>query len=178
MTEIDTPVLPDPAAVAAAEADMRAQGIPTHESVQADYFGFEDVSRIMLPDGISYIEHSVLNEGQRRQYLNGINRDVVIQKATGDARVAMRPGDERHSLLKVAICGWNLVKAGQPVPFNKGNLEKFLNDASPKIIDLIDKEVRKANAWLIEDMSVEDIDKEIETLQELREKKLEEESGN
>jgi hypothetical protein len=175
MTDTTTP---DPAAVAAAEADMRAQGIPTHEHVQADYFGFEEVSRVTLPDGVSYVEHRTLTEGQRRKYLNGINRDVVIQKATGDARVAMRPGDERYSLLKVALCGWNLQQNGQPVLFNDRNLEKFLESAPPKVIDVIDKEVRKANAWLIEDMSVEDIDKEIATLQELRETKLEEDSGN
>jgi len=177
MTE--TPIdLPDPAAVAAAEASMREAGIPTHERVQADYFGFEEVNRVPLPDGISYVEHRTLTEGQRRKYLNGINRDVVIQKATGDARVAMRPGDERYSLLKVALCGWNLQQGGSPVLFNDRNLEKFLESAPPKVIDVIDKEVRKANAWLIEDMSIEDIEKEIVTLTELRDAKLEEESGN
>jgi len=172
-----------PEAVASAESAMREAGVPTHERVADDYFGFEETHRVALPDGVSFIEHKTLTEGQRRNYLNGMNRDVVIQRATGDARMRMAPGDERYSLLKTAISGWNLQRKGgkgdlEPVQFTPGNLEKFLQSAPPKIIDLIDKEVRKVNAWLIEDMSVEDIEREIQTLTELRDKKQEEEAGN
>jgi len=181
---IDAPDMPEPdeAAVKAAEDNMRALDLPTHEKVQEDYFAFDETHIVKLPDGISFIEHKTLTEGQRRQYLNSINRDVVIRKATGDASLKMAPGDERWALLKVAITGWNLQKGGKPLPFSKGspgsNLEQFLEAAPPKIVDLIDKEVRKVNAWLIEDMSVEDIDKEIQTLTELRQAKLDAEAGN
>lgn len=172
-----------PDAVASAEAAMTANGVPTHERLADDYFGFDEVLVVTLPDGVSWVQHKVLTEGQRRKYLNGMNRDVVIQRATGDARMTMAPGDERYSLLKTALCGWNLKKRNhrgdlEDVPFTPGHLEKFLDGAPPKVIDLIDKEVRKANAWLIEDMSVEDIEREIATLQELREKKQEEEAKN
>ena len=173
-----------PEAVASAEAAMAANGVPTHESLADDYFGFDETHVVTLPDGVSWVQHRVLSEGKRRKYLNGMNRDVVIQRATGDARMTMAPGDERLSLLKSAICGWNLQQRNprtqqmEPVPFTEHNLQKFLDVAPPRIIDLIDKEVRKANAWLIEDMSVEDIEKEIATLQELLETKQNEAAKN
>lgn len=160
------------------DAAMREAGVPVTEAVQVDYFDFEVTHTVQLPDGISFIEHKEMTEGQRKKYLNSINRDVIVHRQTGDARMRMAPGDERHALLLTAISGWNLKRAGQPLPFNEGNLKKFLDAASPKVIDLIDKEVRKANAWLIQDMSVEDIEKEIATLEELKATKLAEESGN
>jgi hypothetical protein len=42
----------------------------------------------------------------------------------------------------------------------------------------IEKDVRKHNPWLLQEMSVEDIDKEIASLEEMREVKLKEEAGN
>lgn len=165
-----------PEAIASAEAAMRDAGVPTHEVVQVDYFGFEETHVVNLPDGKSWVEHKTLTEGQRRKYLNGINRDVVISRSTGDAKMQMQPGDERYTLLLTALTGWNLVRNGNPIPFNPSNVKLFLESAPPKIIDVIDKEVRKVNAWLIEDMSVEDIDKEIANLQELRAVRVEEEA--
>jgi hypothetical protein len=163
--------------IAATEANMTAAGIPLTESVVVDYFGFEETHVVYLPDGKQFIEHKVLNEGQKRKYQNSVNRDVVIQRATGDAKMRMAPGDERHALLKVAICGWNVYRNGTPLPFTSRNLDDFLDLAPPKVIDVIEKEVRKANPWLMAEMTVEDIDKEIDSLKEMREKKLEEEAG-
>lgn len=163
--------------VAQTEANMREAGVPTHEPVIVDYFGFEETYVLPLPDGRQTIEHKVLNEGQKRKYQNSINRDVVIQRATGDAKMRMAPGDERHHLLKTAITGWNMFRNGQPYAFSPRNLDDFLELAPPRIIDLIEKEVRKANPWLLQDMSVEDIDKEMANLQEMRDKKVEEEAG-
>lgn len=167
----------DPA-IEAAEQAMRDRGEPTTEAVQVDYFGFEETHVVPLPDGKSYIEHKTLTEGQRRKYLNGMNRDVVIERASGNAKMSMAPGDERYSLLSTAITGWNLVRNGNPLPFTKQNLNLFLESAPPRVIDLIDKEVRKANAWLLEDMSLEDLIKERENLDEMIATKEAEEAGN
>ena len=171
------PTTPDPAAVAAAENAMRERGEATHERVQDDYFAFEETHTVMLPDGVSWVQHRTLSEGQRRQYLNGINRDVVIQRSTGDARMKMAPGDERYSLLKVALTGWNLQSKGQPILFSAHNLDAFLQKAPPKVIDVIDKEVRKVNAWLLDDMSLDDLIKERENLDEMIAAKEAEEAG-
>jgi hypothetical protein len=166
----------------AVEKAMEADGVAAFDNVQADYFGFEETHTVYLPDGKSWISHQTLNEGQRRKYLNAVNRDVRVSKATGDAILSMKSGEENHALLVAAITGWNLTRGGQPVPFSSGspgaNLEQFLDKADPRIIDLILKDIRRKNSWLLAEMTVEEIDKEIEALNEMRETKVKEEAGN
>lgn len=156
---------------------MAEDGLTTEEGVQDDYFGTDEVHRAYLPDGKSYIEHRTLSHGLRKRYLNKTNRDLSINRATGDAKISMKPGDEKDELLKTAICGWNLVRAGQPVPFSPGALESWLQNANPKIVDIVEKEIRKANPWLMAEMSSEDIQREIDSLQEMLEVKKKEEEG-
>lgn len=160
------------------EKAMVADGVPTTQRVQQSYFGFEETHRCMLPDGVSYIEHRTLNEGSRKQYLNSVNREVAIKRASGDAVMKMAAGEEKHSLLKQAMCGWNLIDIdGSPKPFQKREVNEFLESANPKIIDLIEKDVRKYNTWLMADMSVEDLRKQIEELEEMIEAKEKEDEG-
>jgi len=170
------------AAHAAGEASMRSQGIPDRTSVQADYFGFEERQVCNLPDGVSWIEHQTLNEGARREYLNKVNKEVAIKRLSGDAVMKMQSGDDKHALLEAAIVGWNLTRAGQPVPFSKGSrgstLSQFLEKTDPKIVDIIEKDVRKHNTWLMVDLSVEDIQKQIDELEEMKAVKIKEEAGN
>lgn len=159
------------------EANMQAAGLPTQVAVQEDYFAFDETHREFLPDGLTYVEHKELTEGDRRKYLNATNRDVRLQKTSGDAIIRMSPGDERKALLKAAVKGWNFLVGGQPLSFNDRNLDKWLEVANPKHIDIVEKAVRKANPWLLAEVSVEELDKEIASLQELRETKIREEAG-
>ena len=81
-------------------------------------------------------------------------------------------------LLQNSITGWNLKRAGEDVPCDKRNLNDFLKFANPTVVDLIEKEVRKFNPWLLTDMTVEEIDKEIASLEEMKVKLQEQEAGN
>ena len=160
---------------------MRDAGVATDEYMQVDYFGFEETHRVFLDDKKSYIEHRTLNEGARRKYMNKVNREVRLQKS-GDAFMKMATGDERHVLLEEAIVGWNLVRATktgeiQPLSFSPGALKQFLEMAPPGVVDRIEKDIRDKNPWLVGDVTVEDIDEQIEELQELREKKIAEAEG-
>lgn len=146
-------------------------------TVQEDYFGVAETHRTLLPDGVSFIEWKVMTEGERRRYLNATNREVKLQKGSGDTVVNMRPGDDRWHLLTTAIVGWNLKRNNAAVPFSKQSLEEWLNVAPPRIVDLVEKEIRRGNPWLLADMSVEDIDREIASLNEMRETKLKELEG-
>lgn len=165
-----------------AEERMRADGIPTEEHVAEDYFGFEETHQCFLPDRISFIEHKTLNEGARKEYRNKSNQDVRLQKGTGDAFLRLRQGDDLHTLLKLAISGWNLRRkdgSGQmvPVAFSKRSLDEWLEKAPPRVVDLVYKDIVRVNPWLLADMTVEQIDEEIKSLQEMREQKLREEEG-
>ncbi len=160
------------------EAAMRAAGQADSTPVQDDYFAFDQTERVMLPDGVSYIDIKILNEGARRKYLNSVNREVKLQKATGDAVMKLASGDERKAILESSICGWNLTRAGAPVPFTAGEVTNFLSRANPKLIDIIEKKVRELNPWLAGDITIEDIDQQIAELTELRAQKVAEEEGN
>lgn len=175
-TQVETPVDED-AKNAAMEVAMVARGVPIDEPVPVDYFAFDETLRVMLPDNVSWVEHKVLNEGQRRKYLNATNRNVRFKKTSGDAEMNLAPGTEKAELLKVAITNWNLTKGGISQPFRLDTLENFLNVANPKVVDLIHKEIVKNNSWLMAEMSVEDIDREIAALQETRAVKVLEEEG-
>ena len=161
--------------------DMAAAGIATEETLQVDYFGFEETQRVDLPDNRSYVDIKALNEGGRRAYLNAVNKEVRIAKGTGDAVMQMANGDERRILLRHAICGWNLVRvrngALEPVPFKDGPVSDFLEKANPVIIDVIDKAVRKQNPWLQSDVTLEDLENQRKELDEQIEKKRLEEEG-
>lgn len=151
-------------------------GVPQPGAQQADYFGFGSTTTMLLDDGISYLELKVFNEGERADYQNKTTRAVRIHKG-GDASINMVPGAEREALIKLAVVGWNLRRKGQPVPCNDTEKQKFYKSADPRLIDKIEKEIRTQNPWLLQDVSIEDIDKEIETLQELRATKIAEEEG-
>lgn len=182
-----TPEDPWEAADRARAQDQRDQGVQTlmqdkdgaaaFEPVYADYFGTDERFKVQLPDGVSWVEVKVLNEGERRKIQNGQHRDMRVQKATQDLVLRTSPGDDRMVLLKEAICDWNLQRNGGPLPFKPTALQTFLDKAPPVVIDLIQKEVYKRNPWLMQDLSVEDIDKQIAELQEMREVKVREEEG-
>ncbi len=134
-----------------------------------DYFDFDETERVTLPDGTSWVAIRKLNEGDRIKYQNAINKDVTVNSNTKDAKIRTAPGTDRKILLEEAICDWNLQRGGVSVPFSQKACTEFLNKTDPRIIDLIEKAVRKSNSWLLADMTVEEIDKEIADLQELRE---------
>jgi hypothetical protein len=154
----------------------------TPQPVQADYFGVDVTEKHMLPDGISYLLLQKLDEGARRLYLNKTNSDVLLERASGNARIKSERGEERRILFEAAIVGWNLAREGRPVPFsNNGRgseLGKFLDHADPTLMDDVEKHIRLMNPWLLTDMTVEAIDKEIASLEEMRAKLVEQEEGN
>jgi hypothetical protein len=178
---VDTATDEAPDRVAVIEEAMKAEGVQTSTPVQADYFGFDQTNIVYLPDGVSYVQHKTMTEGDRRKYLDQVNREVRVEKITGDMKLTMMQGKERYILLNAAIVGWNLSRDGQPVPFSKdspgSNLGQFLDKADPKVVDLIEKDIRKHNPWLMAEMSVEDIQRQIDDLEEMKAVKIKEEEG-
>lgn len=157
------------------EAAMKAAGVATEEQQYVDYFGFTSEERYFLPDGQQWISFQRMNEGKKREFQKMTSRDLRVQRATGDALMRVDPGLERHELIKLSVTGWNLMQRDpkhpgewRAAPFDQSNLRRFLEGADPEIIDGLEKAIRKANPWMMDEMSVEDIDKEIENLQEMR----------
>jgi hypothetical protein len=164
-------------------ASMRADGVSTEEPTQVDYFGFDETHTVRLPDGKSFIVHKELNEGARKDYLNKQNREITVERVTQNMKLKVESGEERFQLLMAAIIDWNLVrkhsKTGEtvPVPCNEQTKRDFLKAASPKVVDIIDKAVREANPWLNQELTLEDIDKQMSDLQDLRDRKVKDDAA-
>ena len=172
MTEIATPEYTHPG-----EPDaQQSQG-----SSQVDYFGFQSFEKYYLPDGISWFELQRLNEGQKAEFQKNTQRDMILEKGSGNARFKIDPAVERHALIEAAVVGWNLTRNGQPVPFDKRGranpLRDFLQLADPKIVEDIELKIRKMNPWLMSDLTVKEIDEQIAELEDMRKIAEEREAG-
>ena len=150
-----------------------------------DYFGFGEQQEFVLPDGKQKIFFKVMNEGERAKFQKKTSRDIKFNRSSGDAAIRADVADERTELIMTSVTGWTLKRRSpsgwEDAPFSTGgphsDLAKWLQLANPKIVDDLQLAIRKANPWMQEDMSVEEIDKEIANLQELRDKALEREKG-
>lgn len=137
---------------------------------QHDYFGFQRRERFVFPDGLTWIEFEVMNEGKKAKFQRDTQRDLVIERGSGNARAKIDPAATRHALIEASVVDWNLTRNGRPYPYNAGQaLRDFLTLADPVVIEDLEKAIRKANPWLLDEMSVEDIDREIDNLKEMRE---------
>lgn len=157
-------------------------GYESFEQPQADYFGFASTERFLLPDRVSFIEFRIMNEGKKAQFQKMTSRDLVLERS-GNARTKMDPAQERHELIRQSVIGWNLKRKRsadgplEDVPFNNAQLGVFLQDANPKIIEDLEAAIRKANPWLMSELTVEQIDEQMNELRDLREQAVERERG-
>lgn len=157
------------------------------EESYEDYFGFDEIKTWYFPDGKQYIQFQVMNEGQKAKFQKLTNTDIVVERATNNARMRVDPAEERHQLLSTSVIGWHVVKRNkttnkfEPVTFSSGRpgseFEKWMDTANPKLVEDLEKEVRKANPWLMDEMSVTDIDREMKNLEEMRAAAVKREEG-
>jgi hypothetical protein len=162
------------------EQGMGAVGVAISEPVQEEYWGTDETYKIMFPDGVTFVECKYMTEGDRARYQGAIQKDVRVQKATGDAFMKLSTGEERQALIASVVVGWNLKRAGQDVPFSngpRGVLKEWVEKAPPKIIDLIEKGIRLHEPWIMSDLTIEQIKDQIADLEEILAKKIEEEEG-
>jgi hypothetical protein len=152
--------------------------LEVEQPVYEDYFGFAKTERWYFPDGKQYIEFEIMNEGKKAKFQKHTQRDLVLERNSGNARMKVDPSQERHELLRSSVTDWYLTRGGQPIPYTERAFKDFLELADPVLIEDLEKAVRKANPWLMAEMSVEDIDREIENLQEMRKIAEERERGN
>lgn len=170
------------------ESAAQAAGVRTEDEVFTDFWGFSDTKNHYLPDNKQYFIIQRMNEGAKAKYQREIRSDITIQRATGDAKMKADPATERHALLSACVVGWHMLakdpQTGKPfeVPFSlsgggKLNFQSWLAGADPRWVENLEKECRKLNPWLLQEMTTEDIDKEIENLKEMREAAAKREAG-
>ena len=152
------------------------------EAIIVDYWGSDETFRHMLPDDVQYFECKIMNEGERAKFQKMTNQSMTLNRDQ-TAQIKVDQASERHSLILTSVVGWKLYAKDQrtgemaEAAFSKQLLEKWLEKAPPKIVDDLEFAIRKANPWMQADMSVAEIDKEIDRLQELRVQVKEREAG-
>ena len=167
------PVAENPADAALVQADADF----------VDYFAFSEEKIFLLPDGKQQLTYKILTEGDRARFQQATNKPVKMNR-DGEATLRADPAEERKQLILVSTVGWNFKRREHgrivDVPFSKGTpgayLEQWLERADPRIVMDFETAIRKANPWLMADTTVEDIDKQIESLKEERERALEREA--
>lgn len=148
-----------------------------------DYYAFDERDRWYFPDRKQWIEFKKLTEGDRAKYLKATRSDVRVNQKSGDAYLPFDQSEERKNLLLHSITDWHIVqfiqtpegRRAQPIAFQPvshggkgGVVAQWIDRANPAVLAELEKAIRKANPWLLNEMSVEQIDKEIADLQELR----------
>ena len=113
-----------------------------------DYFDFHETHDVTLPNGWS-VTVKVLNEGERRRYLNQTNRDVKMDSKTKTLIMRSQVGDDENTLLSIAVVDWAVVRDGKPLAFNKGNLQQALDKWPPAAWAPVLKKIREINDWLM-----------------------------
>jgi hypothetical protein len=169
---------------------------PAVEAIEPDpfngfenYYAFDVKEKWYFPDGKQWIEYRKMTEGDRAKYLKATRSDVHLNQKSGEARIPFDQSNDRMELLLASITNWYLVSwvTGRPefVPFQSGSskggvVAQWIQRADPQVLGQLEKAIRKCNPWLLNEMSVEQIDKEIADLQELRiaAEKREAEEGN
>lgn len=146
-----------------------------------DYWGSDEQVKHYLPDGKQFFVIQIMNEGAKSKFQKMTNSDLVVGR-DNTATVKMDPARERHELIKASVIDWYLMQkekdgSWSPAPFSKRNLEAWLDVAPPKIVEDLEFAIRVANPWLQSEMTVEEIDKEIDRLETLRKQVKEREAG-
>lgn len=142
------------------------------------FWGTTETTNWYLPDGVQYFVIQKMNEGDKTKFQKLTNSDLVVgQNRT--ATVKMDPAAERHTLIKTSVKDWNFAGPdGSQIIFGNGSmLLKWLETADPKIVEELEHAIRLYNPWMQADMSLEEIDKEIDRLHDLRKQVIEQQAG-
>ena len=141
-----------------------------------DVFGGQVTDKVDLGDDRSWIEVKRMNEGERRKYLAAIQRPMKVSR-DGEAEINFSPGADREALLQATIVDWDIMANEEEFKFSISAVRVFLNSANVDIVDKIEEAAREINPWLLDEVTIEQLDEQIEDLTKMRDDKLAEEAG-
>lgn len=174
------------------EAAEAAVNPATKPVVFQNYWGAKNIQRWYLPDNQQWIEFKTQNEGDKVLYQQKTNRDISFDKS-GNTRMGIDPATDRRTLIEMSVTNWFMMLPKDPentdpeylsnaanweeADYSPQLLRKWLTQGDPKAVQDLELEIRKANPWMQSEMTVDDIDKEIANLNELRKAAVEREAA-
>lgn len=121
-----------------------------------------------------YIEYRPMDGGMKAEFERRTAQDMWVQ--TGgrqNMRMSLDNARNREALLEISISGWYLEKPSnqnpdiwESVAFTKSNLRQWLNHADPTLLTELESEIRKANPWMLNEQSLEDLESARDELEE------------
>lgn len=159
--------------------NMAEAGLVVNKPQIVDLWSYQTIEKHNLtPDGEQYILFKKMTEADKTEFQTKTNRDIRVQSTTKDIKMNMDPGRERAELLRISITGWRLFKPNHKgelveVGYSEQERAAFIRQADPLLIQRLEQAIRDANPWMRQEMTVEEIDVQIATLQEQRVQALE-----
>ena len=160
---------------------------PAEGTVLDEFEGIVDTyafggTRVFTIDRKQSITFKVLTEGDKAKYQRATNRDIRVDRKTDSAHLRTDLASDRHALITISVVGWELYTRGsngwERMSYSDAMLQNWLKVTDPAIVERLEETIRKANPWLnTENVTVEDIDKEIEELQARKNELLLQEAG-
>ena len=154
-----------------------AAGVALTEIIYEDYFGFNVTEKWFFPDKVQFIEYRLLDEGRKVKFQQKTKSAVKINRGTQDASFEMDAAKERTELINTSVVGWRMFRRDPEggrhpieVPYSERDFKKWLEGADPTLVQSLEFQIRKSNPWLLgdSDQSIEEYDKEIDRLAQLR----------
>lgn len=170
-------------------SNNEAPVIAQDDSQFENYWGVEETFKYYLPDGKQFFEIKPMNEGAKTRFQKLTNKGIKMDQRTNEATIKMDAADERHTLILESVVSWYLMQPdGQggwsefPCSGNESIRRRALENEilvkfNPKAVQDLEFFIRTKNPWMQADMDVEEIDKEIERLQELKQQKKDIDAG-
>lgn len=119
-------------------AEVGAQEVtaPTPEPPkQRSYFNTNKINRVVLDDGLSFIEHKLIDEGVFQAFQD-LTSTVTLNSNNQSTEVDLALGKSRRFLLEKLVFNWNLVDdAGNPIPFGYNKLMELPPDVIAKVVE-------------------------------------------
>lgn len=108
---------------------------------QRSYFNSNKLNRILLDDGLSYIEHKLIDEGTFEKFQD-LTSTVKLSQENASTEVDLALGKTRRFLLENLVVGWNLVdEADNALPFSYNKLMEL----PPKVIHTVVEDIYQKN---------------------------------
>lgn len=160
---------------------MAADGISPTQEIYIDVWGYHDIKRWYFPGQESvpeqnrlYLKVQKMTEGVRQKYQKATNAKVTILKQNSNAEMGVDPARDREQLILKSVTGWYMRRPGagggfHEVEYTDRAFREWFDGANPAHIEDLEKFIRDINPWMLDEVTLEAIDKEIDRLQEQRE---------
>lgn len=148
-----------------------------------NFWGTSESKNIYLAgDSEQFFVVKKMNEGDKTKFQKLTNQDMVVDR-NNEARVKVDPAAERHGLINSSVIDWHIYEfpldGSDPYlcQFSKQQLKLWLENADPKVVADLEHEIRLYNPWMLNEMPIEELDREIDRLEDMKKRKIEQEAG-